>query len=78
MAAALHSENNFKSIQFLNIKGCAQALGVSTRTWRRWVDANLAPKPVRVGPTSVRWRVADIEAWLEARSADQLQSGGTA
>ena len=25
------------------------------------------PRPVRVGPTAVRWRESDITAWLESR-----------
>ena len=25
------------------------------------------PRPVRIGPTAVRWRTGDIAAWVESR-----------
>ena len=42
----------------------ARLLGISTRTiWRRLSGGEI-PKPVRLGK-SVRWRLADIEAWID-------------
>lgn len=40
-------------------------MGISSRSWRRLVDAGLAPQPVRLG-RRVLWRVDELDAWLAA------------
>jgi hypothetical protein len=37
-------------------------------TLKRWIAAGLFPKPVELGPNSIGWRVAEIEAWLASRA----------
>jgi len=49
----------------VDIKSASNKLGVSCRSWRRLVDAGLAPQPVRLG-RRVLWRVDELDAWLEA------------
>lgn len=51
---------------------CAR-LGISGTTLFRWVRSGNFPKPVRLGPNTVGWIEADVDAWLEAR---KLASGG--
>lgn len=42
----------------------ARLLGLSERTDWRLASAGNLPQPIRLG-RSVRWRVAEIQAWLE-------------
>ena len=41
--------------------------GLSRSSIYRLMQEGEFPKPVRVGPTAVRWRASDITAWLESR-----------
>lgn len=43
----------------------AEHLKVSTGTLRRWRGAGRGPKWFRLGAKAVRYREADVEAWLE-------------
>ncbi len=51
--------------KYLDDDGCAARLAISTRHWQRLVDAGKAPQPTRFG-RSVRWSVAELEAWEAA------------
>lgn len=57
--------------QLLNVRQLAAMLGVHERTcWRLAAMAEAGqgdfPKPLRIGPRTVRWRLADVEAYLAA------------
>ena len=39
----------------------------SKSTLYHLIGQGLFPEPVRIGPRSVRWRKADVTAWLTAR-----------
>ena len=45
-------------------KGLASALGISERKVDDLDAKRLLPRKVRIG-RSVRWRISDIETWLE-------------
>jgi predicted DNA-binding transcriptional regulator AlpA len=49
----------------LSAEKLAQILGISIRTLWRLRAAGKLPVPIRLGG-SVRWRLADIEAWIAA------------
>jgi predicted DNA-binding transcriptional regulator AlpA len=55
----------------LSAEGLRQRLDVSLRHIRRMDSAGKLPKPIRLG-ASVRWPVAEIEAWLAAGAPDRL------
>jgi|TARA_B110000090_G_scaffold89730_1_gene101792 prophage regulatory protein len=40
---------------------------VSPATIYRWIKEGKFPKPVRLGANMVRWKAADIEAWMTDR-----------
>ena len=52
-------------------KRLAGMLGVSVRTVRLLDASGKLPRPVRIGAHSVRWPVAELEAWLAARAPDR-------
>jgi excisionase family DNA binding protein len=49
----------------MDVRGVAALLGCSPRHVFRLADAGQMPPPVRVGRL-VRWRRADLDAWLSA------------
>lgn len=51
-------------IQLLSAERFAGLLDVSVRTLWRLRSAGKLPEPIRIGG-SVRWRVTDIQAWME-------------
>lgn len=48
----------------IDVDEVARRLAVSAQTVRRLVAAGQFPAPIRVG-RSVRWRLADVEAWID-------------
>jgi prophage regulatory protein len=46
----------------------ARRLGVSRPTVWRWTREGNFPRPVRLGPATTRWRLADIEEWETGKS----------
>ena len=57
--------------KLLTVRDLAALLGVNERTcWRLTAMAEAGhgrfPKPLRIGPRVVRWRLADVEAYLAA------------
>jgi len=58
-------------IRLLTAKELAAILGIHERTcWRLSAMAEGGhgpfPKPLRIGPKTIRWRLADVEAYLAA------------
>ena len=41
--------------------------GLARSSIYRQMDRGSFPRPVRVGPSAVRWRESDIAAWLASR-----------
>ena len=41
--------------------------GMSRSSIYRLMQDGEFPRPVRIGPAAVRWRVSDLSAWLESR-----------
>ncbi len=53
--------------RLLRIAAVLDIIGVSRSALYEWMDAGGFPRPIRVGPNTVRWRSDDIEAWLAER-----------
>lgn len=49
----------------VSVKGAAEMVGVHPRTVWALVAKGVFPKPIKLSPGCTRWRVADLEAWLE-------------
>ena len=53
--------------RILRAKQVTEAIGLSRTTlWRRVRDGQF-PKPVKLGPTAIGWRSAEVEEWLDSR-----------
>jgi predicted DNA-binding transcriptional regulator AlpA len=58
-------------VRLLTVKELAAMLGIHERTcWRLAAMAEAGqgdfPRPLRIGPKTIRWRLADVEAFLAA------------
>jgi predicted DNA-binding transcriptional regulator AlpA len=56
--------------KLLTVKDLATMLGIHQRTcWRLTAmaeaDRSDFPRPLRIGPKTIRWRLADVEKYLE-------------
>ena len=49
--------------------------GMTRSSIYRLMDSGDFPRPVRVGPTAVRWRESDITGWLESLPIARSKSG---
>ncbi len=61
-------------LKLLTVKDMAAMLGVHERSvWRMAAQAEAGhgvfPRPLRIGPKTVRWRLADVEAYFAALAA---------
>ena len=48
---------------YLSVDQVAQRFNVSKDTIWRWKRQDEFPRPVKLGGTTTRWRLADIEEW---------------
>ncbi|WP_386680935.1 helix-turn-helix transcriptional regulator [Loktanella sp. R86503] len=53
---------------YLSVRQVAEHLGVSTDSIYRWKRHGEFPAAVKLGPGSVRWRLADVKAWEATRT----------
>ena len=65
---------NDAGLKLLTVKELAAMLGVHERTcWRLAAMAEAGqgdfPRPLRIAPKTIRWRLADVEAYLAALAA---------
>jgi prophage regulatory protein len=60
--------------KYLRAQELASMLAVHRTTLWRWVHDGHLPRPVRLGPNTVAWDFAQIDAWLAARAG--LEEGG--
>lgn len=51
--------------RLLKVAELAKFLGVAPSTIYRWLESGKLPKPYQLGDAAVRWRMSEIEAWLE-------------
>ena len=66
-----HCASTLGGVQLLDVKQMASALGINPRTvWRLAALAEAGqsnfPKPLRIGPKTIRWRLSDVQAYLAA------------
>ena len=52
----------------LRMKDVVEIVGVSENTIRNWINQEIFPKPIKLGPRAVGWRSEQIEDWLHERA----------
>ena len=62
------SPDEFKANRFVTEAGAAALLGVSHMTLRRMDLRGEGPPRLKLSDRMVRYRLADIEAWVEERA----------
>jgi len=60
--------------ELLNVRGVAALLDCSTRHVYRLADGGRIPRPVKLG-SLVRWRRAELDAWIKAGCPSQQSAG---
>ena len=63
----LRRDRKLARIKMLSAKKVAECLGVHVRTVWRWAAAGRIPEPIQIGPKSIRWRLVDIEKFINSR-----------
>ena len=65
-----HMSKRFVRLSELtSTKGKPGRLPVSPATWWRWVAANEAPSPIKLGPNTTVWCLDQIDEWESKRAA---------
>lgn len=67
------TNQNLDAVRLLDVRQVAEVLQVHVRTvWRMSAEAEAElsdfPCPVRLGPKTIRWRLSDLQEFLEAKS----------
>jgi predicted DNA-binding transcriptional regulator AlpA len=65
-------------VQLIDVKQLAAVLGMHPRSmWRLVALAEAGqgnfPKPLRIGPKTIRWRLSDVQAYLAALAGERRQ-----
>ncbi|WP_043615260.1 helix-turn-helix transcriptional regulator [Nonomuraea candida] len=50
----------------------AERCGISVRTLERWAELGIGPRPIRLGPRLIRYRDAEVEAWLNGAAEGEV------
>ena len=69
--ATQSTQRDSASVLLIDAHRLAELLGLSVRTIRRLDSTAKLPAPVRVGG-AVRWRLSEVQAWLNAGCPDRI------
>lgn len=56
--------------QFVSDRDLALRYGVCVSTIWRWAQKGRIPQPLRLGPNTTRWNIADVDAALAVGDAE--------
>ena len=62
-----------KEKKYLLKKELASRYRVSTSTIERWVNSNILPLPIRVGPNRILWDMDEIIEWEKSRKEERIK-----
>ena len=60
------------SSRLLNAEQLAEMLNMSKRQWARYVKDGRAPQPIRLSRRFVRWRLSDIDKWINELETERV------
>jgi len=64
------------NIQLLSIKAVSARIGRSRSSIYVDIKKGIFPPPLKISPRASRWRVEDIEAWINSLPVADLSEGG--
>ena len=67
--ATVEIDSALRDLRLLNVRQLGKLLGCSPRNVWRLLALGKLPEPLRLGARTVRWRVREIEAWLDGARA---------
>jgi len=53
--------------KILRRKDVEAMIGLSRSTIYKLISEDMFPKPIKLGPRAVGWRLSDVEIWLDTR-----------
>lgn len=59
--------------RLLRIKQVRERIPVAASTWWRWVNAGIAPKPVKIGEHVTAWYEDEVDALVESLRDKEVQ-----
>ncbi len=60
------------TVSLIDQKATLRMVGVGSReTLARWIRRGLFPPPIHVGGGRLRWVLAEVEAWIEAKRLER-------
>lgn len=57
----------FELVRVLRMRGVIRRVGLSRSTVDRLVRRGAFPRPIRLSPATVGWRIEEIDRWLAER-----------
>jgi prophage regulatory protein len=57
--------------RLLDLREVSQLVGLGKSAIYDWIGRGLFPRPVQLGPRTVRWPEAEVLAWIAARIAER-------
>lgn len=64
----LRDDTRLAGVTLLNAKQLAALIGCHSRHVWRLQSAGELPKPLRIGERCVRWRLCDVEKWINDKA----------
>jgi prophage regulatory protein len=58
---------------FMREPAVLKLVPVAHSTLWMWTRKGLFPRPVKLGPRMVAWRVSDVQAWLDAQTVGGVE-----
>ena len=65
--AVTPNENQYHPLKLLTEPELRAILSISRSSVHRLARAGVLPRGIRIGKRGIRWRLRDIERWLETR-----------
>lgn len=60
--------SDLQTRELLDVAEVSAMFGVGPRTIQRWVGASLFPQPIRFNRRVFRWRMSDIEDFIDKQT----------
>lgn len=76
MSSSTRTTQNDERESLLDTKKSAKFLNVNPKTMIRWRMQGIGPQFIRIGARTIRYRLRDLERWLERRTYNNTAAYG--